>query len=78
MTRHNQTMAMHTPLSTPDAHQGHTGEHVFYQRCVDILRCTAQALCHSPGGFRFRANSRPWLEGLGVAQAGKAALRTAA
>ena len=29
-----------------------------------ILRCTAQAMASSPGGLRFRAGTRTWLEGL--------------
>ena len=29
-----------------------------------ILRCTAQAMVSSPGGLRFKAGTRPWLEGL--------------
>ena len=29
-----------------------------------ILRCTAQAMASSPGGLRFKAGARPWLEGL--------------
>ncbi|MDB5930719.1 MAG: hypothetical protein JWR60_2426 [Polaromonas sp.] len=29
-----------------------------------ILRCTAQAMASSPGGLRFRAGTRPWLEGI--------------
>ena len=38
--------------------------HIFYQRCLVILQCTAKALCSTPGGFRFKAGSQPWLEGL--------------
>jgi hypothetical protein len=33
-----------------------------------ILRCTAQAMASSPGGLRFKAGTRPWLEGLPVAE----------
>lgn len=29
-----------------------------------ILRCTAQAMASSPGGLRFKAGTRPWLDGL--------------
>ncbi|UUZ67969.1 hypothetical protein LP416_27005 [Polaromonas sp. P2-4] len=29
-----------------------------------ILRCTAQAMASSPGGLRFKAGDRPWLEGV--------------
>jgi hypothetical protein len=31
---------------------------------LKILRCTAQAMASSPGGLRFVAGTRPWLEGL--------------
>ena len=31
-----------------------------------ILRCTAQAMASSPGGLRFKAGTRPWLDGLSV------------
>ena len=27
-----------------------------------ILRCTAHAMASSPGGLRFRAGTRPWLD----------------
>ncbi len=43
-------------------------------RILRILRCTAQAMASSPGGLRFKAGTRPWLEGLSggrpAAQAG--------
>lgn len=29
-----------------------------------ILRCTARAMASSPGGLRFKAGTRPWLDGL--------------
>jgi len=29
-----------------------------------VLRCTAQALASSPGGLRFQAGTRPWLDAL--------------
>lgn len=29
-----------------------------------ILRCTAKAMASSPGGLRFKAGTRPWLDGL--------------
>ena len=29
-----------------------------------ILRCTAHAMANSPGGLRFKAGTRPWLDGL--------------
>ena len=34
-----------------------------------ILRCTAHALASSPGGLRFKAGTRPWLEGIPSASA---------
>lgn len=33
-------------------------------QCLRILRCTARALANSPGGLRFKAGTRPWLDGL--------------
>src|SRR5665647_59160 len=33
-------------------------------QCLRILRCTARALASSPGGLRFKAGTRPWLDGL--------------
>ena len=48
-----------TPLAAP------TGiAHPVYQQCLRILRCTAKAMASSPGGLRFKAGTRPWLEGL--------------
>jgi hypothetical protein len=29
-----------------------------------ILRCTAKAMASTPGGLRFTAGTRPWLDGL--------------
>lgn len=31
-----------------------------------ILRCTAHAMASTPGGLRFKAGTRPWLDGLVV------------
>jgi hypothetical protein len=28
-----------------------------------ILRCTAKAMASGPGGLRFKAGTRPWLDG---------------
>ena len=36
----------------------------FEQQCLRILRCTALALAHSPGGLRFKAGTQPWLDAL--------------
>ncbi len=44
-----------SPFATP---------HPVYQQCLRILRCTAMAMASSPGGLRFKAGTRPWLEGL--------------
>ncbi len=38
--------------------------HDFEQQCLRVLRCTAQALANSPGGLRFQAGTRPWLDAL--------------
>lgn len=40
------------------------GLHDFNQQCLRILCCTAKAMANSPGGLRFKAGTRPWLEGL--------------
>ena len=42
--------------------------HDFNQQCLRILRCTAKAMANSPGGLRFKAGTRPWLEGLSAAR----------
>ena len=34
------------------------------QVLLKILRCTAHYMANSPGGLRFVAGTRPWLEGL--------------
>ena len=48
---------------------GHVGSAAFHdldKQRLRILRCTAQAMASSPGGLRFKAGARPWLEGLSV------------
>jgi hypothetical protein len=40
------------------------GLHDVNLQCLRVLRCTALAMVSSPGGLRFKAGSRPWLEGL--------------
>ena len=35
-----------------------------YLQCLRVLRCSARAMAGSPGGLRFKAGTRPWLEGL--------------
>lgn len=42
-----------------------------------ILRCTAHAMASSPGGLRFKAGTRPWLEGLPVGPSASARRRDA-
>ncbi len=38
--------------------------HDVERQCLRILRCTAVALANSPGGLRFKAGTRPWLDPL--------------
>ncbi|MEI6804509.1 MAG: hypothetical protein WCK83_15230 [Burkholderiales bacterium] len=48
---------------------GHTlgvALHDFDAQCLRVLRCTARALAHTPGGLRFKPGSRPWLEEVSV------------
>ncbi len=40
--------------------------HDFEQQCLRILRCTAHALANTPGGLRFKAGTRPWLDALSM------------
>lgn len=42
---------------------GHT-LHDIEKQCLRVLHCTAKALANSPGGLRFKAGTRPWLEAL--------------
>lgn len=41
-----------------------TSVHDLDKQRLRILRCTAQSMASSPGGLRFKAGTRPWLEGL--------------
>jgi hypothetical protein len=41
-----------------------TGKQDLQQQCLRILRCTAAVLANTPGGLRFKAGTRPWLEGV--------------
>ncbi len=50
-----------------------TVHHPIYQQCLRVLRCTAEAMANSPGGLRFKAGTRPWLEGLDSMARGRAA-----
>ena len=36
----------------------------FDAQCLRVLRCTAHALANSPGGLRFKAGTRPWLDAI--------------
>ncbi len=50
--------------SKMDEHTQNRPTHDFEQQCLRILRCTAYALANSPGGLRFQAGTRPWLDAL--------------
>lgn len=52
------------------AHAARQAFHDFDQQRLRILRCTARAMAASPGGLRFKAGTRPWLEGLSAAGSG--------
>ena len=63
------------PHQVSPAHEGQGAAHTlsvgiqdFNKQCLRILRCTAEALANSPGGLRFKAGTRPWLEGLSSAR----------
>ena len=49
-----------------------TAFHDLQQQCLRILRCTASALASTPGGLRFKAGTRPWLEGVSGGRPAKA------
>ncbi|MGV8805354.1 MAG: hypothetical protein ACWA6Y_10380 [Polaromonas sp.] len=49
--------------------------HDVEQQRLRILRCTAQAMVSSPGGLRFKAGTRPWLDGLVVGAPGSSGQR---
>lgn len=58
-----------THAAEPELAQGASrtlsaGIHDFNLQCLRILRCTAKAMASSPGGLRFKAGTRPWLDGL--------------
>lgn len=60
MTEHPETVQASRSLSS--------GFQDLNKQCLRILRCTAQAFANSPGGLRFKAGTRPWLEGLSNAR----------
>ncbi len=41
-----------------------TGFFEINKQVLRVLHCSALALATSPGGLRFKAGTRPWLEGL--------------
>jgi hypothetical protein len=53
------------------AHAARLALHDFDQQRLRILRCTAHAMAASPGGLRFKAGTKPWLEGLSAAASGR-------
>lgn len=60
MTEHPETTQTGRSLSS--------GIQDLNKQCLRILRCTAEAFANSPGGLRFKAGTRPWLEGLSNAR----------
>lgn len=52
-----------TPIVDASRALGNT-LHDFEKQCMRVLHCTAKAFANSPGGLRFKAGSRPWLEAL--------------
>ena len=67
MTEH--PMGLHSQThDRQDARGLSAGFQDLNKQCLRILRCTAQALANSPGGLRFKAGNRPWLEGLSNAR----------
>jgi hypothetical protein len=53
------------------AHATRSALHDFDQQRLRILRCTAHAMAASPGGLRFKAGTKPWLDGLSAASPGQ-------
>ena len=53
-----------SPKPNASSAAGTVVKHDLDGQCLRILRCTAKAMVGSPGGLRFRAGARPWLEGL--------------
>lgn len=51
------------------ASTSHVGLYNFNEQSLRILRCTAKAMAYSAGGLRFKAGTRPWLEGLSEGKA---------
>lgn len=65
-------MAMNTiPVAEQPQNPGQAASsaiHELDRQRLRILRCTAHAMASSPGGLRFRAGTRPWLDGLPAGQ----------
>ncbi len=57
--------------------QGRLSQYELDTQRLRILRCTAKAMASSPGGLRFRAGTRPWLEGVPGGRSQRAALLAA-
>ena len=53
------------------AHAARLALQDFDHQRLRILRCTAHAMAASPGGLRFKAGTKPWLEGLSAAASGR-------
>lgn len=56
------------PESNPASRGLSAGFQDLNKQCLRVLRCTAEAFANSPGGLRFKAGTRPWLEGLSNAR----------
>ncbi len=57
------------PAGEPEKSLGHAAGAILHEldrQRLRILRCTAQAMASSPGGLRFKAGTRPWLDGIAV------------
>ena len=63
MTEKTRYRQAGTGSPSPSPTQASAAEDLKQQR-LRILRCTARAMAASPGGLRFKAGSRVWLEGL--------------
>lgn len=68
MTEHPMGLHSHDRQDAGAARGLGAGIQDLNKQCLRILRCTAQALANSPGGLRFKAGTRPWLEGLSNAR----------
>lgn len=59
-------MNLGAELAKTPVYLGNGYVHDLDKQRLRILRCTAQAMASSPGGLRFKAGTRPWLEGVSV------------